>query len=85
MIRRVLHSFKLEGDMLIRLAFYNGNAGTVDFKPISERGGMFSRLADPQFFRKAQVSDDGRILAWPGELEFCADALYEQAVAREAS
>ena len=59
--------------------FYNDHAPLrgkciiVDFKPIIEKGGVFSILADPQVFSKVQLGNRGRYIAW-GEIDFCADS-----------
>ena len=36
-------------------------------------------MNDPKFFAKVRAVQDGRALAWPGELEFCTDALFLEA------
>lgn len=68
-----------EANYRLRLFYSNGTVIVIDFSPIIERGGVFSRLSDPAFFSQVQLSEDGRSIEWPGELDFCADALWFQA------
>ena len=41
--------------------------------------GVFAPLADPTVFLQVQIGERGRSLEWPGELDFCADALWFEA------
>ena len=47
----------------------------VDFTPFINQGGVFAPLADSELFAKVQTGERSRFLIWPGDLEFCADAL----------
>jgi hypothetical protein len=38
--------------------------------------GVFAPLADPAFFIRVRIGGSDRSLEWPGELDFCADALW---------
>ena len=58
------------------LEFSEGTKGLVDFLPVMARGGIFSPLSDPEFFNQARIGEGGHSLEWPGELDFCADALW---------
>lgn len=60
----------------VRLTYKTGETIIVDFTPYIERGGIFAPLKDPSFFAQVSVGENGRYLAWPGEIEFCADALW---------
>jgi hypothetical protein len=74
----VVHS-----DQRLLVHYFGGGEVLFDFKPLVERGGVFAKLADPRFFAQAAVGERGRYIEWPGELDFCADALWEQG--RQAS
>lgn len=56
--------------------FDDGRVVIVDFTRLTALGGVFERLSDPKFFRRARIADEGRAVAWPGRLDFCADAFY---------
>ena len=74
-MNRICAATPLEA-LRVRLLFADGVSRVTDFAAIAARGGVFAPLSNPAFFAQAAVSEDGRSLAWPGELEFCADALY---------
>jgi hypothetical protein len=59
------------------LRFEDGAAGEVDFSAHAGKG-VFAPWSDYAFFRRAAIGEKGRVLAWPGELDFCADALWLQ-------
>lgn len=67
----------------VRLRFADGAAGEVDFSRHAGKG-VFAPLADEAFFRRAALGDQGRTLTWPGELDFCADALWLQVTGKTA-
>ena len=64
----------------IRLRFDDGTVADMDFAGVVARGGVFTPLSDPAFFRQVTIGPDARSLEWPGDLEFCADALWQQAI-----
>jgi len=75
MLRRILKATPLR-DRVLRLEYADGNALEVDFQPVISRGGVFATLNQEEVFRAVAVSNDGRSIFWPGELDFCADALW---------
>jgi hypothetical protein len=67
-------------DHTVDLAWSNGRNSRVDFKPIIGKGGVLAPLADAAFFRDTMaITQDGRALEWPGELDFSADSLIYRA------
>src|SRR2546421_11524188 len=60
----------------LAIVFDDLNVIMPDFRKLIRRGGMFLRLKDPQYVRKFKIIDDGRAIAWPGGLDFDADAIY---------
>jgi hypothetical protein len=63
----------------LRIRYSDGMNVRVDFRPIIQRGGVFARLGDAAFFSQVQVDNRGRSVYWPGEIDFCADALRQTA------
>lgn len=61
----------------VRLRFVDGVEGEADFS-VHVGKGVFAPWTDYGFFRRAQIGEHGRTLTWPGELDFCADALWLQ-------
>jgi hypothetical protein len=64
-----------EPDFELRLTYADGAEVLVDFKPMIEVGGIFARLNDLEFFKQVKIGSRGRSIEWPGEIDFCADAL----------
>lgn len=62
----------------LRLVYTDSTTVEIDFAPLIERGGVYAPLADPTFFAQVSIGTRGRFIAWPGGLEFCADALWRQ-------
>jgi hypothetical protein len=61
---------------MLELTWENGEVSTIDFTRIVGLGGVFAPLADRNFFARVSLDASGRRVVWPGDLEFCADALY---------
>lgn len=56
------------------LKFKDGTIGTIDIKPLIEKGGVFTALGGT--FNQVQIAPSGRFIVWPDEIDLCADALY---------
>ena len=74
MFNRII-AVQAEHDYRLRLTYDDGEVILADFRPIMSQGGIFSPLTDPEFFSSVALDSHGRAVVWPGELEFCADAL----------
>lgn len=74
-LRRIIKIAHL-GEMRMVLVFDDMTVVVANFAPTAAKGGIFARLLDPAYFRKARIAHGGRSLAWPQSLDFCADALY---------
>lgn len=59
------------------LQFADGLEGVVDFTSTIEKGGVFATMRDAAFFARVELHPNGRLISWPGELEFCADSLWQ--------
>lgn len=66
----------VESDRKLRIFYTNENSIIVDFNPLIQKGGVLAKLADPEFFAQVSLGEKGRYIQWPGEIEFCADALW---------
>src|ERR1041384_2066044 len=67
----------------VGLTWANGEKTVSSFGHLVGKGG-FAAFSDPAFFAQARVTDGGRSLEWPGELDFCADALWLEAHPKDA-
>lgn len=77
MVLTKITSVTAEPDFRLRLVFDDGEVRRVGFRDIIERGGVFARLRDAEFFEQARIGAQGRSVVWPGEIDFCADALRQ--------
>jgi hypothetical protein len=73
-----IDSITVHPNQQLLLHYAGGVEALVDFKSVIERGGVFASLAEPQFFAQVKVGERGRFIEWPGELDFCADALWNE-------
>jgi len=80
---RAIRSVAPEQNYKLRLTYADGETIIVDFIPVIQRGGVFAPLSDPEFFSQVSIGERGRYIQWPGELDFCADALWLEGHASE--
>jgi hypothetical protein len=67
----------------VTLTWANGATTVSCFGHLVGKG-AFATLADPAIFAQVRVGDNGRSLEWPGEIDFCADALWFEAYPADA-
>ncbi len=67
----------------VALTWANGATTTNSFRHIIGKG-IGIALANPTLFAQVQVGERGRSLEWPGDIDFCADALWFEAHPQEA-
>jgi hypothetical protein len=65
----------------VRIRFADGAEGEVDLAGLVGQG-VFAAWADPAEFAKVRVDPETHTLAWPGDIDLCPDALYEDAIGR---
>lgn len=64
------------------LSFDDDVEGEADFSAHAGQG-VFAAWNDYAVFRRAGIADQGRALEWPGEIDFCADALWLQVTRKQ--
>lgn len=62
----------------LRLTYSDGAVIVVNLQSLIEQGGVFTALADPQFFAQVTLGERGRYIEWNGAIDFCADALRQE-------
>jgi hypothetical protein len=62
----------------VTLTWANGATTVSRFGHLVGKG-EFATLADPAVFAQVRVGERGRSLEWPGEIDFCSDALWFEA------
>ena len=66
-------------DACVEIHWSDGSHSVIPSSEVIARGGLFSQLADPEFFAEVKVGDYGDSIIWPGELDFGADSLWYRA------
>jgi hypothetical protein len=74
--QRILENYR------VWLRFDDGVEGEADFSAHVGQG-VFAPWTDYTFFRQAAIGEHGRTLTWPGELDFCADALWLEVTGKQ--
>lgn len=67
----------------VTLTWANGEKTVSSFRRLVGKG-VFAAFSDPAFFAQVRIGEGGRTLEWPGELDFCADALWFEAHPEDA-
>ena len=63
----------------IEVEFDDGKKGIVDFSHYLERGGVFERFRDIDFFRNFEVNEELGVLTWGNEIDVAPETLYAEA------
>jgi len=71
-----------KGDHCIELEFDDGARGVVDFASYADRGGVFERFKDLEFFRQFSVNKELGTLTWGDEIDIAPETLYAVATGR---
>lgn len=65
-------------DFHLKVEYDDGQVVVADFGPIIRQGGVLAPLADWEVFKQAKPDSRGRAICFPGDVDFCADALWLQ-------
>ena len=80
MLERI-RTVRVIGPTEIELTWEDGMISIADFAETIHLRGVFAPMADPTFFERVHVDPTGRFITWPGDIDFCADALRLSATA----
>ena len=73
-------------DHTVTVTWSDGARRVVDFSTFIAKGGVFSALANPEFFvREMRILPGGIGLGWPNEVDFSADGLRYDVFPNEES
>ncbi len=81
MIPRVIEVLPLT-DYRIQVEFNDGMSGIVDIAAALGFKGIFSKLRDPEFFKRVRVGRSSRTVEWPGQLDLDPVVLYSRATSK---
>jgi len=68
-----------KGNYNIEIVFDDGKHGTIDFSMYLDRGGVFTRFKDLDFFRTFSVNEELGTLTWGDEIDIAPETLYAKA------
>ena len=68
-----------KGEYKIELTFDDGKKGVADFSKYVNRGGVFNRFKDINFFKNFTINYELGILTWQGEIDVAPETLYAEA------
>jgi hypothetical protein len=63
-------------DYKLQLTFDDGKSGVLDCKPFIDKGGVFSKLRDPEFFKSVQINSELGVLTWDDEIDIAPETVY---------
>jgi hypothetical protein len=63
-------------DYRIYLMYDDGTQGEYNVNALIQRGKVFAPLADVPTFEAVELINNGHAVAWPGDVDLCADSLY---------
>ena len=67
---KYLHDYTLE------IVFNDGVKGTADFSDYANRGGVFSKFEDVDFFKQVFVNEELGVLTWPDDIDIAPETIY---------
>jgi hypothetical protein len=68
-----------KGDYRIEVVFEDGKSGVVDFSRYVDKGGVFERFRNMDFFRSFRVHEELGVLVWGDEIDIAPETLYAEA------
>jgi len=66
-------------DYRLELFFEDGKTGVVDFCKYIEKGGVFEKLKNLEFFKEFSINKELGILTWYDEVDVAPEVLYSEA------
>jgi len=69
---RYIEGYKLE------LTFDNGKKGIVDLQCYIQKGGVFSRFSDIEYFKRFYINKELGVLCWPDDVDIAPETLYSK-------
>ncbi len=70
---KYIEGYKLE------LTFGNGKKGVVDLQGYVNKGGVFTRFSDIEYFKRFYINKEIGVLCWPDDVDIAPETLYHEA------
>lgn len=74
----IVKAVEAKDDFTLLVDFVDGQRKCFDMKPIIARGGVFERLKNIHFFKKAHVDRD--TVSWDEVVDIAPESLYDRGV-----
>lgn len=66
----------------VKIRFSDGVEGEVDLSYLVGKG-VFTAWDDPAQFARVSVNNQTHTLTWPGGIDICPDALYQDVITKK--
>lgn len=70
---------KYHKNFLIEVKFQDGKSGIVNLEEYKNKGGIFSKLNDPEFFKNVRLNKEFGVLTWDDEIDIAPEIIYSLA------
>lgn len=78
MYYKVIEAKYIDGYKL-EFVFENGKKGTVDLHGYTQKGGVFSRFSDIEYFKRFYINKELGVLCWHDDVDIAPETLYSEA------
>jgi hypothetical protein len=66
----------------VHVRFQDGTSADVDLSYLTEYGGVFEPLRDPDYFRQLRADPEAGTIVWPNDADLAPETLYAHAQRR---
>jgi len=66
-------------DYEIELEFEDGAKGIIDFSQYRNRGGVFNKFNDMEYFRNFKIDKELGVISWENGVDIAPETLYAKA------
>jgi Protein of unknown function (DUF2442) len=70
-------------DYQIEIVFEDGAKGIVDFSEYCNRGGVFNRFKDIEYFKNFKIDRELGVITWDDDVDIAPETLYAKATGRD--
>jgi hypothetical protein len=67
-------------DYELELEFEDGTKGIVDFSQYRNRGGVFSKFNDMEYFKNFRIDKELGVISWEHGVDIAPETLYSKAI-----
>ena len=72
-------SANYSGGYKIEVTFEDGATGIIDFSKYLDKGGVFEKFEDMEFFKNFKINEELGVLTWGDEVDIAPETLYAEA------